>query len=199
MTVLGLILARGGSKRVPRKNVRPLGIGRPLIVWTIAAAKDARCFDRIVVSSDDAEILSIATELRVTALERPSEMATDEASPYPAILHALDYHPAKHVCLLQPTSPFRNAFDINYAMAMYLNASPPTYVHLASFAAGRPAAPNGAIYIGFHDWLRNGGNFDDPSIGTLPRLAYRMPGARSLDIDTEEDWAEAERMLKAAA
>src|SRR5262245_25182815 len=112
--VLGLITARGGSKGVPRKNVRPLG-GKPLLAWTIEAARNAPVIDRLILSSDDAEIIEVA---RAWGCEvpfvRPPELATDTADSVEVVRHALstlgeDYD---YVVLLQPTSPLRTGEDI---------------------------------------------------------------------------------------
>lgn len=189
MTVLGLILARGGSKRIPRKNMRLLG-GKPLIQWTIEAAQKARNLHRIVVSTDNEEIADFAIAAGVKFLGRPVWMCADHVSPYPSILHALDVYPSQYVCLLQPTSPFRASEDINECVQLAYSQN-----GAAAVTAQRgEIEPNGAVYVGRFDWLLKGGNFDHP------RIPYwYMPAERSLDIDTEEDWTEAERLLKAAA
>ena len=192
MSVLGLILARGGSKRVPRKNLRLLG-GRPLIVWTLIAARSANLIDRLVVSSDDEEILAVARRWKADALQRPPEMATDAATSYPAILHALDsYDGHERLCLLQPTSPFRTAGDIDKCLIWAgLNGKPAT----VAVEIGK-SIPNGAIYVGQPTWLRDqlaagyALPFDMPGLGRFP-----MPPERSVDIDTEDDFAKAEAMI----
>ena len=115
---LGFIPARSGSKRLPGKNTRPLG-GHPLIAWTIRAALGARCFDRVIVSTDGAEIanIAIACGAEVPFL-RPAELSTDETPTVDVVLHLLDAlatdeGPAiGELCILQPTSPFRTAEDI---------------------------------------------------------------------------------------
>lgn len=118
MRVLGLIVARGGSKGVPRKNVRLLA-GRPLIAWTAEAALAATRLDRVMISTDDAEIAAVAGEYGVDApFARPPELARDDTPTLPVVQHALrtltaagDRYDA--VCLLQPTSPFRSAGTID--------------------------------------------------------------------------------------
>lgn len=189
MTVLGLILARGGSKRVPRKNVRLLN-GKPLIAWTIEVAKASDRLSKVVVSSEDTEILRIASEWGAIPLVRPWEMATDHVTPYPAILHAIMAFKPRHVCLLQPTSPFRETQDIDACVDLAMRGVAPA---VASVARGK-TLPNGAVYVGRYDWLNAGGNFDSPEV-----LRCAMPAHRSLDIDTEEDWAKAEMMAMVAA
>ena len=108
MSVLAVIPARGGSKRVPRKNLRPLG-GRALIAWSIQAGLDARLVDRVVVSTEDAEIADVAQGWGADVVWRPPELATDEALTDPVLLHALETNQAGIVVLLQPTVPLRPA------------------------------------------------------------------------------------------
>ena len=109
MRVLGLIPARGGSKGVPRKNVRSLG-GKPLIVYTIEAALAATKLTRVVVSTDDDEIAEVSRAAGAEVpFRRPDELAADATPTLPVVLHALDTldEPYDAVCLLQPTTPFR--------------------------------------------------------------------------------------------
>lgn len=187
MTVLGLIPARGGSRRVPRKNIRRLG-GKPLIAWTIEAARRAVLIDYVAVSSEDEEILRVAEDWGADPLKRPPEMATDDISPYPAILHALSHFGVTHLCLLQPTSPFRTAEDIDEGIRRCLIEGGP----IASAETGS-TVPNGAVYVARIGWLQDGRNFDMSDVGR-----FHMPANRSLDIDTEEDWKAAERLLTSA-
>lgn len=105
--ILGLIPARGGSKGVPRKNIRMI-CGKPLIAWTIEKAKSARLLDRIVVSTDDDEIARVSTEYGAEVLMRPADLATDTASTQDVMIHALQTFPSEVLVLLQPTSPCRS-------------------------------------------------------------------------------------------
>ena len=113
MKILALIVARGGSKRVPGKNVRSLG-GSPLIVWSINVAKDVLEICDILVSTDDSEIADVARKAEaVVPWLRPAELATDTASSVDVCLHALKWYEEKNgkvdgLMLLQPTSPFRS-------------------------------------------------------------------------------------------
>lgn len=124
MTTLVLILARGGSKGVPGKNIKILG-GKPLIQHTIDAARELFTDEEILVSTDDPNIKAVveATGLKVPFL-RPAELATDTAGSHEVMLHALDYYERSHgpvdcLILLQPTSPFRTAKHIKEALALY--------------------------------------------------------------------------------
>jgi len=104
--MLGLIPARGGSKGIPRKNIREIA-GKPLIAWTIKAAKESTMLDRYVVSTEDEEIAGIAREYGAEVLKRPAELASDEASTLSVIQHAISKIPCATVVLLQVTSPIR--------------------------------------------------------------------------------------------
>ena len=112
MRILALITARGGSKRLPGKNIRVLG-EKPLIVWSIDVAKDIPEICDILVSTDDTAIASVCTEAgALVPWLRPAELATDTASSVDVVLHALDWYEAEKgavdgLLLLQPTSPFR--------------------------------------------------------------------------------------------
>jgi CMP-N,N'-diacetyllegionaminic acid synthase len=119
--VLALITARGGSKGLPRKNVLPVA-GRPLIAWTISAALESSFVDRVVLSSDDDEIIDIAKSLGCEIpFRRPKELSTDQASSIDVVLHAISMiHGYRYLVLLQPTSPMRSAEDIDMAMKLML-------------------------------------------------------------------------------
>lgn len=124
-----IIPARGGSKRLPRKNVKPLA-GKPLICWTIEAAIKANLDARIVVTSDDDEILEIADVYEskgVYKRKRPDNLATDTASTVDAIVDVIESEKLlgnnpKTIILLQPTSPLRNEEDIRNAFHLYNDA-----------------------------------------------------------------------------
>ncbi len=114
-TVLGLIPARGGSKGVPRKNIREVG-GKPLIAWSVEAAKASRYIDRVILSSDDQSIIDVAKQWGCDVpFVRPQEFATDQADSMQVVKHALGALPEKYdyLVLLQPTSPMRLAEDID--------------------------------------------------------------------------------------
>jgi len=125
MRTLAIIPARGGSKGVPRKNIRTLG-GRPLIEWTIGTALEARdVLTRIIVSTDDAETAAIArTAGAEVPFMRPSELSGDRVPTLPVLQHAVafaeheDGQPYDMVMLLQPTAPFRIAQDILNAVQL---------------------------------------------------------------------------------
>jgi len=124
LRLLALIPARGGSKRLPRKNVLPLA-DRPLIVWTIdAARRSGVCLD-LLVSTDDPEIADVARAAgALVPWLRPAELATDTAGSAGVVTHALAWYESEHgpvdaVLLLQPTSPFRSVASIRGAVSLY--------------------------------------------------------------------------------
>lgn len=124
--VIALIPARGGSKRLPRKNLLPLA-GKPLLAWTVEAARAARRVDRVILSTDDAEIAAVGRAHGAeTPFIRPAELASDEAGTLDVMLHALRMlAAADETCdllvVLQPTSPLRSAADIDAAVALLRN------------------------------------------------------------------------------
>ncbi len=121
--ILGLIPARGGSKGVPRKNIRMIA-GKPLIVWTIEAAQRARRLDRLVVSTEDDEIAEIVQSYQAEVLRRPQELATDEATSLSVWQHVLSAIPADILVNLYPTSPIREEGLIDQAIERFLETRP---------------------------------------------------------------------------
>ena len=119
-STLAVIPARGGSKGLPRKNLRPLA-GKPLIAWSIAAAKAAAGIDRVAVSTEDAEIGSVAAAHGAEVLWRPAALATDEATTIAVLQYiARDQAPeAGTFVVLQPTSPLRDLGLIDECLAAY--------------------------------------------------------------------------------
>ena len=116
--VVALVPARGGSKGIPRKNLAPL-LSRPLLAWTLDAAREAETVTRIVVSTDDEEIAAAADGAEI--LRRPKELATDETPMVDVIRHALDELTWLDVLvLLQPTSPLRRAEHVDGAVRLLL-------------------------------------------------------------------------------
>lgn len=118
MKVLGLIPARGGSKGVPRKNIKLL-CGKPLLAYTVESALQAKCLSKVILSTEDEEIAKIGKSLGVEVpFMRPEELASDTAATLPVVLHAVQALEVKGerfdaVCLLQPTNPLRRAEDID--------------------------------------------------------------------------------------
>ena len=218
-SVLGVIPARGGSKGVPRKNIRDVA-GRPLLAWTIKAARESTYIDRLIVSSDDPEIIAVARECGCDApFVRPARLALDETPGVETVLHALDKLPGFDlVVLLQPTSPLRETADIDACIhacvssqapcciAMTAVAESPYWMYkldpdgrmhplLERTAARRQDLPkvyviNGALYVAYTSWLKETRTFLSDAT-----ISHIMPQARSLDIDTEDDLVLAEHLL----
>lgn len=118
-TFLAIIPARGGSKRLPRKNVLDLS-GKPLIAHTIEAGLKSNYVDKVVVSSDDEEILEISKKFGAETIKRPDNLANDTATTFDAIKHTIDNNIDKYnyIVLLQPTSPLRNEKHIDEAIEL---------------------------------------------------------------------------------
>lgn len=141
--LLAIVPARGGSKRLPRKNVLPLG-GKPLIAWTIDAARASDCFVDVLVSTDDIEIADAARAYgALVPWLRPAEFATDTARSIDVVLHALDWYerersPVTGIMLLQPTSPFRTTATIRDAAARFIAMGADAPVVSVSPASNHP-------------------------------------------------------------
>tara|TARA_B100001121_G_C18669653_1_gene613084 strand:- start:579 stop:1277 length:699 start_codon:yes stop_codon:yes gene_type:complete len=120
--VLAVIAARGGSKGLTRKNILDLA-GSPLIAWTIKAAKESKFISKVVLSSDNEEIMEVAKRYDCEVpFKRPSYLATDNATSVDVLNHAIEYCPGyDFVILLQPTSPLRTAEDIDAAFELMIS------------------------------------------------------------------------------
>ena len=118
-TFLAVISARGGSKRLPRKNVLNL-VGKPLIAWTIEAAKSSKYIDHFIVTTDDQEISEISKKYGAEVLARPDELASDTSSSVDVALHAIEVQDQNYdyLILLQPTSPLRTGQHIDEAIKL---------------------------------------------------------------------------------
>lgn len=124
--ILAIIPARGGSKGLPGKNIKPL-CGKPLIGWTIEQAQSSKYIDEIFVSTDSNEIAAVAEDFGIKVpFLRPAELATDTSPSSAFVLHTIDYYRNKgqefdYILLLEPTSPLRDITDINIAIEQLLN------------------------------------------------------------------------------
>lgn len=217
---LALIPARGGSKGIPRKNIRELA-GKPLIAWTIQAALAAEGVERVVVSTEDEEIAEVARNWGAeTPFLRPAELATDTAPGIAPVLHAIDHLPGHDsLILLQPTSPLRSAAQIEGLLSfaaereaasvvsvceieehpswMFHKAPDGTLAPYADLAETRRRQDlpslyslNGAMYWVRTDWLR-----ETRSLVGEGTLGFSMDAESSTDIDTMLDWRVAELLM----
>lgn len=116
--ILGVIPARGGSKGIPRKNIKMIAC-KPLIAWTIEAAMGSKLLDRFVVSTEDSEIAGISRKYGAEVIDRPAELATDEASTLSVLQHTLAIIEADAVVILQPTSPVKDKGLIDRCIKRY--------------------------------------------------------------------------------
>lgn len=141
--VLGLINARGGSKGIPRKNVRSLN-GKPLIAYAIESGLGARLIDRVVVSTDDQEIAEVAMSFGADIpFMRPSELASDNALQIDAVRHAIEQlaragETYDVVVILQPTCPLRNAVDVDGAISMMAESGADTVISVMEVTGQHP-------------------------------------------------------------
>jgi len=210
---LAVIPARGGSKGVPRKNIRLLA-GKPLVTWTIEQAAQSRYIDRVIVSSEDEEICQVAKQSGAEVpFVRPMELASDTASGVDVLCHAVENAGADYdyVVLLQPTSPLRESTDIDAAIECCVSRTAKSVVSVAeatkspywmyqvqeggkltpfveNAASNRQQLPqsyalNGAVYV-----LEVAALLESRKILDEQTLGYVMPEERSYDIDTETDF-----------
>ncbi len=117
-TFLAIIPARGGSKRLPRKNILNL-VGKPLIAWSIEAGLNSKYIDSVIVTSDSDEILDISKEFGSEIIKRPDELSSDTATSFDAIKHTIDnVEKYDYIVLLQPTSPLRTNIHIDESIEL---------------------------------------------------------------------------------
>jgi CMP-N,N'-diacetyllegionaminic acid synthase len=120
-TFLAIVPARGGSKRLPKKNILNLK-GKPLVEWSIEAGLNSKYIDKVIVTSDDAEILDIVKGTGAEAINRPIELASDTSTTFDAIKHVIDsVEIYNYIVLLQPTSPLRTEKHIDEAIELLVN------------------------------------------------------------------------------
>ncbi len=134
--VLAIIPARGGSKGIPKKNIKAVS-GKPLINYTIEAAKECKYIDKVIVSTDDKEIAEVSMRAgAIVPFLRPDELATDEAKTIDVVLHAVEFYERKAerydiIVLLQPTSPLRTGEDIQKALEYFIRKGEKSVVSIS--------------------------------------------------------------------
>jgi len=222
--MIAIITARGGSKGLPKKNVLPF-CGKPLIAYTIEAAKNSSSIDRIIVSTDDDEIAAVSRAYGAEVpFMRPSELASDTAGSRAVLLHALgslenQHAPIDRFCLLQPTSPLRTAADIDGAFQIFKEKSADSVLSVTPFEhpvqwavemqdngiiRPRERGKNGRRQDMVEYYRPNGAiymlrtDFFKDSTGYFgpSSYGYIMPPERSIDIDTKLDFIVAEAVLR---
>ena len=209
--VLGLVPARAGSQGLPGKNMRLLA-GRPMIGWTLAAGQASITIDRLVVTTDDEAVVTLAAGMGIETLRRPAELADAKASVIDAIDHALKELGGEwdYIVLLQPTSPLRTTADIDGAVLLCHDSGAPsvigvspmpkpsgfygtvsldgTWIHNAP-DPNEAVIINGAIYVGRPDMLRR-----DRSFQSERTLTWTLPPERGWDVDTLFDFVVCEAL-----
>ena len=224
---LCIIPARGGRKRIPRKNIREF-CGKPMLAWSIEAAQTSGCFDQIIVSTDDTEIAEVARYWGAAVpFMRPVELAGDFAGTMPVVAHAVQWYEDESqemdaVCCLYATAPFVKSADIKRGLDLLPQTDPDRFVFTATGYASpiqralRLDPASGKIHMwnpenfrrrsqdlepAYHDagqfywgraqaWIHAINLFE----GSKPLL---LPRWRVQDIDTQEDWVNAELMFRA--
>jgi N-acylneuraminate cytidylyltransferase len=222
---LAVIPARGGSKRIPRKNVK-LFYGKPIIGWSIEAAINSECFDRIIVSTDDKEIADIAKNFGAeTPFVRPANLSDDYSGTISVIAHAIEWQSkngqeASEVCCIYPTAPFIKSADIILGLNTLLNNDASYAFSVTTF----DSAIQRAIKINsnnrlemlspecfntrsqdleemWHDagqfyWGKAKAWISGTPIFSKNSIAIKLPRYRVQDIDTAEDWIFAELLFR---
>lgn len=223
---LAVIPARGGSKRIPRKNIKTFG-GKPMIAWSIEAALQSDCFDRVIVSTDDHEIATVAREWGAEVpFMRPADLADDYTGTIPVIAQAIGWlrehdRAPDAVCCLYATAPFVQPEDIRRGLDIFAAQTVDYAFSVTSYAfpiqrairltgEGRVAMFHPEHFTtrsqdleeAFHDagqfyWGRASAWGEGRPIFSAQAAPVLLPRHRVQDIDTPEDWQRAEWLFKA--
>lgn len=223
---LAVIPARGGSKRIPRKNIKLFG-GKPMIAWSIAAAQQSGCFDRIIVSTDDAEIAQVAQAHGANVpFMRPPELSDDHAGTIPVIAHAVAWQnqngaQAQDVCCIYATAPFVQSADLQRGLQTLQSSGADYAFSVTSYAfpIQRAIRINAQQRVemfqpeyfdtrsqdleeAWHDagqfyWGKASAWLAGKLLFSQDAAPVPLPRHRVQDIDTPEDWHRAELLCKA--
>ena len=194
--VVAIIPARTGSKRLPGKN-KKLFYGKPLIAWTIEQAIDCKFIDEIVITSNDNDILRFGygtyIDKRCKVKRRPEFLCEDDSSINDTILYELrEYSDYTTVILLQPTSPLRKVYDIQLCYELYKDSKIKMTIVPVFKEDEYHYKLNGSVFVFNLGLLRIRKTFLHDQFLTM----YIMPKIRSIDIDTLEDFEEAEKLMR---
>ena len=217
MKIVALIPARKGSKRIKRKNLKRL-LGKPLITWTIEAAKKVKKINSIFVSTDDEQIIKLCKKYNVNVpWKRPKSLSGDKVNSLNVALHFLNWYEKKYsrpdgLLLLQPTSPYRKKKSIEEAIKIFEKNKNKAIVSFSYLSkkksqliffrnaknnlASRPLDSkniiklNGLIYLISPKNLRKYKSFFKPSVIPLINSSFQ----EAIDLDTREDWQIAEKL-----
>lgn len=223
---IAVIPARGGSKRIPRKNIKEF-CGKPMIVWSIEAALSSGCFDKVIVSTDDAEIADVAQQYGAgVPFIRPAALSDDHTGTTAVISHAIEWFLSQGqnvelVCCLYATAPFvkpedlRRGLDIlqanacNYAFSVTSYAFPIQRAikissdhRIGMFHPEHFHTRSQDLEEAFHDagqfyWGKAEAWLNEKMIFGSSSMPVMLPRHRVQDIDTREDWQRAEWLFKA--
>jgi N-acylneuraminate cytidylyltransferase len=223
---IAVIPARGGSKRIPRKNIREF-CGKPMIAWSIAAARQSGCFDRVLVSTDDPEIAAVAERFGAEApFVRPAELSNDHAGTIPVMRHAVEWlvkqrSAPENICCIYATAPFISPDDIRAGLELLQGNradfafSVTTFPYpiqralrltqkgrVQMFSRKYSATRSQDLEEAYHDagqfyWGRAEAWLAEKIIFGPDSLPVILPRHRVQDIDTMEDWRRAELMFTA--
>ena len=222
---LCVIPARGGSKRIPRKNIKEF-CGKPMIAWSIEAAIKSECFDRIIVSTDDKEIASVAKQYGVEVpFVRPADLADDYTGTTAVVMHAIEWQNqsgevADEVCCLYATAPFVQVVDLKKGLNLLHESGADYAFSVTSYAfpiqrAIRITREQRAEMIqpeyfntrsqdleeAWHDagqfyWGNTTAWLANKPIFSVGAVPVVLPRHRVQDIDTPEDWERAQLMFE---
>lgn len=199
--ILGITPARGGSKEIPRKNIKIIA-GKPLIAWTIEAAMKSKLIDRYIVSTEDEEIAGIARRFGAEVLFRPSELATDDVSTLSVLQHAIEQIPCDIVVLLQATSPIRSKGLIDECIREFMDNGYDSlatgfickYTEYGKSELRRQDIPgffydDGNVYVINADLIRKGDRYGKKIVRKI------ISRWENIEIDDEFDFWVAEKVL----
>lgn len=223
---IAVIPARGGSKRIPRKNIKLFG-GLPMVAWSIRAAVESQCFDRIMVSTDDDEIASVAkTYGAEVPFIRPASLSDDHTATIPVIAHAIKWqsqngNAASEVCCIYATAPFIQASDIKHGLNVLQSSGADYAFSVTSYAFPIQRAiritdeqriemfqpehfntRSQDLEQAWHDagqfyWGKAQAWLEGNPLFSRDGAPVPLPRHRVQDIDTAEDWERAEWLMKA--
>lgn len=223
---VAIIPARGGSKRIPRKNIREFA-GKPMIAWSIETARASGCFDRVIVSTDDEEIAEVARQWGAEApFVRPAALADDHTGTIPVIAHAIEWlsehdETPDQVCCVYATAPFvqpedlrrglevLQSRDVDYAFSVTSYAFPIQRAlritddgHVTMFQPEHFATRSQDLEEAWHDagqfyWGRAEAWRTGTPVFSEHAVPVTLPRHRVQDIDTPEDWERAEWLFRA--
>ena len=215
---VAIIPARGGSKRIPRKNIKDFN-GKPIIAYSIEAALKSRCFDKVIVSTDDAEIANIAKQYGAEVpFIRPVEISDDFATTADVLLHAIDWFESQsllieYICCIYATAPFIDVNDIRNTYKLLVDSPSAEYCfpvcefpfpiqrgikinenhRVKMFLPKHFNTRSQDLEVSYHDvgqfyWGRPNAYLKKVPVFSDKAIAYPISRKRVVDLDTPEDW-----------